>query len=85
MLSGIGTGGTFPAGVTTEIYAVVNAMGDSAICSFTVTVSTTITATIARIASIMTYSLIDIYDIHLYDDVEQWDEYFANVSIIWQN
>lgn len=37
-------------------------------------------AAIARIDSIMTYSLFDIYDIHLYDDVEQWDEYFANFT-----
>jgi len=44
--NGIGTGGTFPVGTTTEYYSVVNAYGDSATCSFTVTVVDTIMPTI---------------------------------------
>ncbi|MFT5858418.1 MAG: hypothetical protein ACI865_000505 [Flavobacteriaceae bacterium] len=36
--SGIGSGGSFPVGITTESFSVVNALGDSAFCSFTVTV-----------------------------------------------
>lgn len=38
LASGIGSGGTFPVGISTEEYLVVNSLGDSASCSFTVTV-----------------------------------------------
>ena len=33
-----------------------------------------------RIDSILTYAYYDILDIHLYDDVEQWDEYYLNFT-----
>lgn len=46
LLSGIGSGGTFPEGVSIESYAVVNAFGDSAFCSFTVTVLDSIVPTV---------------------------------------
>ncbi|MBK7128907.1 MAG: T9SS type A sorting domain-containing protein [Crocinitomicaceae bacterium] len=33
-----------------------------------------------RIDSILTYAYYDMLDIHLYDDVEQWDEYYLNFT-----
>jgi len=33
-----------------------------------------------RIDSVLTFAQYDILDIHLYDDVEQWDEYYLNFS-----
>lgn len=38
LLSGIGSGGTFPIGVTTETWQVADSAGNTATCSFTVTV-----------------------------------------------
>lgn len=42
-VSGIGSGNEFPIGTTTESFVAVNAMGDSAYCSFNVTVIDTLT------------------------------------------
>lgn len=39
-----------------------------------------ITAVINRIDSVLTFAYYDILDIHLYDDVEQWDEYYLNFT-----
>lgn len=39
--SGIGSGGTFPIGVSTETYTVTDASGNTAECSFTITVQDT--------------------------------------------
>ncbi len=39
LVSGIGSGGTFPGGTTTETYTVSDASGNTANCSFTVTVN----------------------------------------------
>ncbi len=33
-----------------------------------------------RIDSVLKYAKYDMLDIHLYDDVEQWDEYYANFT-----
>lgn len=33
-----------------------------------------------RIDSVLQFALYDILDLHFYDDVEQWDEYYANFS-----
>lgn len=33
-----------------------------------------------RIDSVLQYALYDVLDLHLYDDVEQWDEYYLNFS-----
>lgn len=46
LLSGIGTGNSFPVGVTTETYVAVNTLGDSSVCSFTVTVIDSIVPTV---------------------------------------
>ncbi|MBK8955965.1 MAG: BspA family leucine-rich repeat surface protein [Saprospiraceae bacterium] len=42
LVSGPGSGGEFPVGATTETYMVTDASGNSATCSFTVTVSETV-------------------------------------------
>ena len=34
----------------------------------------------ARIDSVLTYAQYDIIDLHLYDDVEQWDEYYYDFA-----
>jgi len=39
LVSGLGTGGTFPVGVSTEEYSYTDAEGNTATCSFTVTVT----------------------------------------------
>jgi hypothetical protein len=39
LVSGLGTGGTFPVGVSTEVYSYTDAEGNSTTCSFTVTVT----------------------------------------------
>lgn len=41
LVSGLGSGATFPVGTTTETYRYYNALGDSVDCSFTVTVEDT--------------------------------------------
>ena len=34
----------------------------------------------ARVDSVLNYALYDLIDLHLYDDVEQWDEYFYDFT-----
>ncbi len=48
MISGLGSGSTFPLGTTTETYMVKNSQGDSAICSFTVTVNGGVDTSVTR-------------------------------------
>ncbi|MEM7104576.1 MAG: HYR domain-containing protein [Bacteroidota bacterium] len=45
--AGLGSGSTFPVGITTETYTVVDASGNSASCSFTITVNDNENPTIA--------------------------------------
>jgi hypothetical protein len=52
LTSGIGSGGTFPAGTTTETYTVTDAAGNTAQTSFTVTVNDTEAPTISAPANI---------------------------------
>ena len=52
LTAGIGNGGTFPVGTTTETYLVTDAAGNTAQCSFTVTVSDNENPTIACPANI---------------------------------
>jgi hypothetical protein len=42
LTSGLGSGSTFPIGTTTETYKVTNIYGDTATCSFTITVNSTL-------------------------------------------
>jgi len=42
--------------------------------------SAPILAVKARIDSILSQAKYDVLDLHLYDDVEQWDEYYANFT-----
>lgn len=42
--------------------------------------SPAIVGVINRIDSVVSYASYDILDIHLYDDSEQWDEYYSNFS-----
>jgi hypothetical protein len=39
-----------------------------------------VTDVVARVDSVLKFAKYDILDIHLYDDAEQWDEYFYNFS-----
>ncbi len=54
MISGLGSGSTFPIGTTTETYMVKNSQGDSALCSFTVTVNGGVDTSVSRNLSTFT-------------------------------
>lgn len=51
-LAGLPSGATFPVGTTTQVYEVVSNSGDTATCSFTVTVMDTISPYIACVADV---------------------------------